>query len=104
MGGRGGYNRAPVTAIIIDNLSLKLIIDNKRIYFFFLFDFFCLSPPISSAFQTDSGTACAHEGVAELGRENPAIACFIAVSSAAREREDYFKGKHVVKENNIFVV
>ena len=39
---------------------------------------------MSSAFQTDSGTLWAHAGVAELGRETPAIACLIAAASPAK--------------------
>lgn len=61
-------------------LKMKNISYNNHVYFFFDFLGFW-SPPMSSAFQTDSGTACAQDGMAELGRENPAIACFIAATS-----------------------
>lgn len=42
---------------------------------------------MSSAFHTDSGTVCAQEGMAEVGRENPTMASFMAAASAVGERE-----------------
>lgn len=54
---------------------------------------------MSSAFQTDSGTVWAQDGMAEVGREKPDIAALMAASSSVqferetgRERED---GKRV---------
>ena len=38
---------------------------------------------MSFDFQISSGTTLAQSGVDELGRENPAIACLIALTSSA---------------------
>ena len=54
---------------------------------------FVRSPPMSSAFQTSSGTTLAHCGTADTGRENPDIACLIACIWAA-------VGKKTVEDNN----
>ena len=50
---------------------------------------------MSSVFQTVSGTLCAQEGVAEEGRENPAMACLIAAASSRRRERVCVSGETV---------
>lgn len=46
-----------------------------------------LSPLISSAFHTSSGTTFAHSGITELGKVKLAIACLIAFTWAVKYRK-----------------
>ena len=76
------YKTRAYAHAIINNAILH---KNVAICYCLLFGF-VRSPPMSSAFQTSSGTTLAHCGTADTGRENPDIACLIACTWAAVEK------------------